>query len=41
MDLLEEIGDVEGDVCLPGIVAGLGATMRIVNGIAAIIGLDA
>ena len=42
MDLLEEIGDVEGvaEIALGLEVAGLGATMRIVIGIAVIIGID-
>jgi len=42
LDLLEEIGDVEGvaEIALGLEVAGLGATMRIVIGIAVIIGID-
>ena len=42
MDLLEEIGDVEGvaEIALGLEVAGLGATMRIVIGIAVIIAID-
>jgi hypothetical protein len=41
LDLLEEIGDVEGvaEIALVLEVAGPGATMRIVIGIAVIIGI--